>query len=330
MGWTRMTSQGHIFTFFSLKSIVGKEILLKKYLEYYDNYIDTKTGEVVDFSGKTIYIQTQEERDKAKEYFKDIKAKQEEIKIINQQYEEYGNFIWSVYGMNELLFPELKPSTITRLIYLSTFLNYDGQLMKNSKNIMTKESLFNVLNLSRKETDRFYNEVIKNNILICENDGLFLNTDIFGKGKLTDSKVGVMAEKNKYITRLYINGVRELYSKSTPRSHKTLSYLFQVLPYVNREYNIVSHNPLETNLKEIKSMSLGEFCETIGYEKSNSTRLFKILFEPQFDVGGGEIKTAMRYVVDKGLSKETYSMFINPRVFYAGNKWKEVEILGKF
>lgn len=292
-------------------------------------YIDICTGEVMNLDGKIVYIQTEEERQRARKYFKTLQQKTENAKIINQKYSEYGNFIWNIYEIKRQFFPQLKSSNITRLMFLSTYVNYDGYLLYNKRTIMNKNNMFKLLNISKAEFNRFYKSMFDNNILYIKDNKIYINKNMFGKGKLNNKTIAKLSKEDKYITRLYIDGVRTLYNKSTPRSHKTLSYLFQILPYVNRQYNIVCFNPLEEDLNKIQNMSLGEFCETIGYSKHNSGQLFKYLFEPQFMING-KLTNAMRYVVDKGLDKSTYSMFINPRVYYAGNKWKEVEVLGKF
>jgi len=306
---------------------------MKKYIEMMIGkercYVNPKTGEVMDFEGETVYIQTEEEKQKTRDYFNQVKEREEKAQIINEKYKDYGNFIWNVYNINQQIFPQLKPSNITRLMFLSTYLNYDGYLMFNQKTIMTKDNMFKLLKLSDREFRSFYSDMINNKMLYIKEDKIYINEDMFGKGQLRNTVIAKFSEKEKYITRLYIDGVRDLYDKSTPRSHKTLSYLFQILPYVNRQYNIVCFNPLEENLKEVQGMSLGQFCATIGYSNHNSSQLFRYLFEPQFIING-KLTTAMRYVVDKGLDKSTYSMYINPRVYYAGNRWQDVEILGKF
>ena len=38
----------------------------------------------------------------------------------------------------------------------------------------------------------------------------------------------------------------------------------------------------------------------------------------------------MRYVTSEIGNYDEYSVFINPKLYYAGSKWNEVEILGEF
>lgn len=70
--------------------------------------------------------------------------------------------------------------------------------------------------------------------------------------------------------------MRKLYIMVQPSQHKHLGYLFKMLPYVNLEYNVLCHNPLESNLDDIQLMTVSEFCGAIGYDISNWHRLNKI------------------------------------------------------
>lgn len=288
-------------------------------------FIDPNTGEIMNWGNTTVYVQTEEQKQRAKNFFE----KTQTTKEVNEQYKSYGKFIWNVYKLSQKSFLEMKSSTITRLMYLATYICYDGYI-SDKKNIpLDKREIFTIMNLSEREFCYFYKNLTENNVIYEIDRKIFINEALFKKGELSPKDLATLSQNEKYVTRIYINGVRDLYSKATVRSHKSLSYLFQILPYVNRDYNIVCHNPLETDLSKINKMNLGEFCEIIEYDKKNISRLCKALFEPTFTVDK-ELKTAMRYVTDKSLNKNSYSMFINPRVYYAGNKWNDVEILGQF
>lgn len=291
-------------------------------------YIDPATGEVINLSNQSVHIQTDKQRKQARRLY----LEKQDKKGIEESYRRYGNFIWSIYSVSQAQFPALKPSNITRLMFISTYVGYDGYLVDYEKKPLSKSQIASLLKLSEREFRNFWNDVISNKILIEDSDDeIHLNEDLFLRGKIASKEIARLSQENKFITRLYANGIRSLYRTATIKSHRTLSYIFQVLPFVNREYNIVCHNPLEPNLDFIKPMSLGEFCDIIGYDKSHATRLFNTLFEPQFKVGKkGSMKRAMRYVVDEGLDKKTFKMYINPRVYYAGSHWRDVEILAKF
>jgi len=300
---------------------------MKKYIESINNHtnetfiINPNTGEIMDFSNQTIYVQTEEERKRAKEFF----TKKE----INTTFKNYGKFIWNVYSISQTLFPNLSGSYITRLIFLSTYINYQGYLSDAKNNPLSKNEVKTLLKVSESEFKRFYNKLVSEKIIYHNEGKLYINDNIFKKGSLSPVKLLELSQDEKYVTRIYISAIRKIYDKATIKSHKTLSYLFQIMPYVNRDYNIVCFNPLEKDIEKIKRMSLGEFADIIKYDRSHIARLCNTLFAPTFTIKGKEL-TAMRYVLDKSLDKSTYSMFINPRVYYAGTKWKEVEILGQF
>ena len=67
--------------------------------------------------------------------------------------------------------------------------------------------------------------------------------------------------------------MRALYEATPHRLHQYLGYIFLMMPYVNVQWNIVCHNPLEDHLEVIEPMTLGEFCDAIGYERDNAQRL---------------------------------------------------------
>lgn len=289
--------------------------------------LDIDTGEIIDKS-KIYSYQTLENRQKQLEFLKNKKECDLQAQQINEKFKEYGTFIWNVYDISQQNFSNLKASNITRLMFLSTYLHYNGYLMYNQRTIMNKKNMNELLRLSEREFQYFYKDVTKNNILNLQDGKIYINKNIFRKGSLSKSKITKYIQEDKFITRLYIEGVRELYNKSTPHSHKTLSYIFQILPYVNRQYNIICFNPLEENLDDIQCMSLGEFCKTINYDSHNVRQLQKNLFEPTFNIHN-KITNAI-CCVSKSLNNSDCRIFINPMVYYAGDRWKEVEILGKF
>ena len=288
---------------------------------------DIDTGEVIDES-KIYSYQTLDNRQKQLKYLKSKRECEEQSQQINEKFKEYGSFVWNVYNISQQNFVNLKASNITRLMFLSTYLNYNGYLMFNQHTVMNKKNMNQLLGLSEREFQYFFKDITKNNILKVKDDRLYINQDIFGKGNLSKSKITKFIQQDKFITRLYIDGVRKLYITSTPHSHKTLSYIFRILPYVNRQYNIVCFNPLEENLDNIQCMSLGEFCNSINYNSHNIRQLQKNLFEPTFNIHG-KITNAI-CCVSKGLNNSDCRIFINPRVYYAGDQWKRVEVLGGF
>lgn len=270
------------------------------------------------------------EREEFKNQFR-IKEKQTIDQYLrNKKYRELGDFVWNIYKISEPYCKEIKPSSLTRIMYLSTFLSYSGYLANANKTAMNRKDIFNTLNVSKREFETFMSEMRENKIVYLKDDKWYINNEIFYKGKIPRKDLATYSEKGLYFIRLYCDGIQKLYKSATTRSHKTLSYIFQMIPYINRKYNILCWNPLETDINKIQAIRLGEYCDLIGYNPTNVTRLFNILFEPTFVLPDGSTKCAVRYVADKSTQKKTYKIFINPRVYYAGDDWEQVEVLGGF
>ncbi len=291
------------------------------------HYINKTTGEIDDFDPHDVIIISKGEVQKRKQFLEKVRL--QNLQKSSSVWKERGYFVWNLYQISRLSFPNLTASNITRLIYLATYLGYDGYLVNQKSKPLSKNDVFQLLNISLASCKRFFNEMTKNNILLIKNEKIYVNKDVFRKGSVKSKEVALLATKDTYFARLYNNGIRKIYRNSTPSSHKSLSYIFQILPFVNREYNIVCHNPLETRLEHIQSMTLGEFCEIIGYEKINANRLWRGLFEPKFEINSKSM-SAISYVVNEIGDKSTWQMFINPNVYYMGDHWKNVEVLGCF
>lgn len=225
-----------------------------------------------------------------------------------------------MYNINidyELSF--IKSSDLTRLMFISTYLDYNCSLSHDNHKTINKSNMNNLLKLSDREFKYFYQEMIKNNIFTEQENKVYINTSFFYKGDISNN---LFNDKN--ITRLYINGVREIYNKSLPKSHKQLSYIFKVLPFVNIHYNIICKNPLEYNMDKIIPMTISEFCQIIHYDKKNIKRLINI-FSNCYNIKNEYI---LSFVLNQDL--ENAKMFINPYIYYAGNEWDKVKFLGCF
>lgn len=230
---------------------------------------------------------------------------------------DYGPFVFLLYTMKENLKFNIADASLTRLIYLSTFLCYKGYLVTDNGVSINKRICKEKLGLSENTFSLFWNEMLDNNILRYEDDRIFINRDMFAKGKLS---------KDENAIRLNCETIRYLYEHcQNVSSHKKLSYLFKIIPWVNQEWNIVCWNPDEIERNKLKYMTMGDFAEKIGYDRSNAKRLAKILSEVTFHkYGEYNKKHAFLYVVDKDFSPDQWVIVMNPSVYYGGKNYKNV------
>lgn len=274
--------------------------------------INKETGEILQEG----VFKNYETIKKQKEF---LERKEEKEFIINEKYKEYGNFIWILYNISTDYDLSISPSDLTRLMFISTYLTYDNSLKFDNKKDINKNNINTLLKLSDREYKYFYQNMIKNNIFIEKESKIYINTEYFYKGNIDEVDF-----KDKNITRLYIEGIRDIYNKSLPRSHKQLSYVFKILPFVNINYNMICKNPTETNLDKIIPMSVEDFCDIIKYDSKRALRLIR-KFNDCYFVKDEYILS----IVFRGEIKKS-QMFINPHIYYAGNYWDKVEVLGSF
>lgn len=219
-------------------------------------------------------------------------------------------------------FANIAPETVTRLIYLNTFVGYDNKLMLTKRTAMKRKDLTGVLNVSKSTVSRFWKEVSPAYITESDSGLIFSNNIIFKRGSIKTSKEYVQYQK------FYINGIRTLYEATERSNHRQLGYLFKLLPFINLEYNMLCCNPLETAIEKIELISIADFCKMIGYDIAHLNKLMYIYRSIQFEVGGRyERFCAITY---DGVNKNNAKIFVNPHILYCGSDYNKVEILGAF
>lgn len=215
-------------------------------------------------------------------------------------------------------FDGLQPQDIARLVFLATFMDYDRKL-KNGDTCLTVNELPDLLEVSQSTFDRLWAKIQGRYIVQSEDDSLTV-VDGFFRGK----------QKNiqERLTKVFIRQLQALY-RSTPKSKRRLfGYVFQLLYYVNIEYNILSKDPFETELDRVEPLTIKEFAAMVGYDESQVARLEKAYSEVVFTCNG-KLQHLCAFV-DHGRNIDGRFIVINPRIFYAGQCHEQVDVLGLF
>lgn len=272
--------------------------------------MDAKTGEVI--YGAIILTP---------EMQKELKRQKIKKEIYSSQYKQYGNFYWLFYEVKKELFNrEIEGATISRLMYLATYIGYnDNMLCHKDNSPIEKGELQNIVKLKDETYRKFIKECEEKKLLwFNEDNHIIISKEYFKKGKFLKNNY----KNQKSIIRVYCKGVRSLYEGcNNSYQHKALSYLFMLLPYVNKQYNIVCNNPREERKSRINFLDMEDICNVIGYSNKNKHLLKKEL--KNLEING---MVAFRWLEDKYGSRA----IINPSVYYAGDKYSEVYILGEF
>lgn len=292
-------------------------------------YINPKTGELLEIKG-TVYIETAEQKLKRREYFQQKQTQELAYHEIQECYSEYGSFTWYFYRINQISFPNLSALYLVRLMMLATYVDYNGILRNRNHSLIAKKDLRYLLDISEREVFSFVSALEKQKILLTteidNHIALKLNRYLFAKGKLAETTMKYLVNEKMTVTRLYAEGIRNVYLETIPSKRKHLGYIFKLLPYVNKRYNIVCYNPDERNQEKICPILSERICEILDYDASQKNRLFNSLLKIQFRAKNTNYSIMQRLVFSE--EDKIESMFIiNPHIYYAGNDWNEVSAL---
>lgn len=208
-----------------------------------------------------------------------------------------GNFVWLLFNYGKDLFPNISAANLTRLMYAATFCSSDGS-------IMSKQLLRSQMKLNRSRWSEFWNEMVENNILYEKDKMVYVRQEFVIKGTI---------DTNKNYTRLFCEYVQQLYEGcDSANAHKQLSYIFKIIPFINRRTNTVCLNPLEQNEQNVQPMRLGDFCDAVGYDRKNARRLAKELLDIRIN---GEL--AVGFFVSN-MDEKTWLLVVNPKLYFGG------------
>lgn len=279
--------------------------------------VNRRTGEIHDTQTVTVpcgsKVITPEDQERRQNYF-NLQAERELRKRANAP---LGHFLF----MSGAGFNEISSASVARLIMLCTYSRYDDALFIGRSKPMTRAEAQQILNLEYTSFNKFMKEVVPR--FLIEKDGaLYLaNHQTFFRGK-KDKK------NHDQYWKAYLLSVRRLYNSTDVRQHKALGRVFQLLPFVNIEFNVLAYDIEETDLDAVKPMTLFEICKELGVDWSHVNRLLSLYRSLTFTVGDHQERLVS--VVSDGIDRRNARIFVNPRIIYSGSDYRKVEILGAF
>lgn len=252
--------------------------------------IDEETGEYTEFIEwrEGDILRTKEQR----EFFFEKMAR----------YADKTDFIWIKFIYNKDFFSHISFENFARLMYFSTFCRSDGFVMHDL-------DIKSTLNLNGNQVKLFRDEFL-GEIIVKDNSRLYLNKKYFGKGKLEET------EKN--FLRLFTSAMKQLYNScETTSEHVYLSYFFRMIPFVNRQTNILCRNQEEQEIHHLAYMTITEFLDMIG--RTHHARIKAQLQTYRID---DELVIGFFNNPDILTPKGKYAV-INPILFYGGDRTKQ-------
>lgn len=268
---------------------------------------DIETGETIEIhKGDKLKITSLEQRNAIQ---KSIKTK--ELNELTKEWNsQFGGFVFILFKYSNLILEknkEITPEDITKLFYLSTYVDYNGFIIYEDSQ-MNKTTMMKILNIKKRRFDTFFKRMKDANIFIYENKIIKINTDYFIKGVITRD-----IHLNNNFTRLYINSIRFIYENVNISSHSQLGIYFKLIPYIHRQRNLLCHNP-DCYEDDIKLMNVNELKNILGYHRNGVRKFINSLLSIKLN-NGESILVSVKNDPDEGKS----FIIINPKVIYGGN-----------
>lgn len=283
--------------------------------------VNLKTGEIELYGkigdGAVYFSGAQVRQHKA---FKELKEQRKRWKKADRD-NGLNNFFFVSRDAN---LKKLKPENAARLIYLATFQEYysDGGILKIGYKPMKINQLPKVLQISQTQIYTSFLPDVRDShgfLRQDENGNLRLNITIFGKGK------GAVNGLNKPYFLFYIKTIRELYEgakrteKATHRRlDRQLGYVFGLLPFVNLRFNVLCHNPFETDPEQVDLMSLKDFYRLCGVSEGKADRFKRRLKDFTITVNGKSEQLIAYLRFDDGGGTSFDCITVNPSVISCG------------
>lgn len=287
----------------------GNTITTKNGKRILDVRMDIDTGEIRDMicEGDTISHTTQED-----------KLRRAERRRKKASRDEYGAFTKFFYSSGMRLDFGISDASLARLFYLCTFGDYAGVLVRNDSNprALAKRDCRSLLDINDDVFYDFWNEVTKKGLLVCKDQKIILNSQYFVRSKTS---------RGSQFVRLGHEGVRALYTScEDSRKHKLISYIFDMIPLMNRSYGVLCENPDEKFHDHVRPATLDTLSAMVRYKKSNIGRIMQSLTDLRLQFRSQKDVPAL-YEIPKGIYGGKKAYIINPRICCAASSHMAIE-----
>ncbi len=250
---------------------------------------------------------------------KEMEALRKELSGKMRRKESADHFVFQ--QCNSDLWKQISPENVARSVFLGTFTQYDGALLQLSERTpMRLKDLEDVLQVSKSTRKRFWSEVRDVIFTTDQENRVYVKNNLFVRGGLSSLSPSLEYE------RVYIEALRELYQKAGVTRHSRLGFVFQMLPYLNFEYNVLCHNPEEKQYDRVRPLSVSDFCDIIHFDRRRAFSLVAEYNQIHFSVDGREEKFC-RFLGD-GKNVVGAHIYVNPRIVYKGKDFQKVEAVG--
>ncbi len=298
--------------------------------------VDADTGEVVEQENYTLvthaevarrrqHSQIEREQTALKQFKLDMENKTLRLKCGFTEDESLdeipSSFIWAYFQEQQRMFPDLKTQDISRLVYLSTYAEFNTNKLKSNGSYVEPSEVFKLMNLDRKTYKAWIQKMLDHDYIEFKRGRVIINDNFIFKGPLGElMRAG--GEKVKAV-RLFTDMVRELYLNLTPAEHHKMGVVLQMIPYINPYFNCLAKNPNTNEIEHLVPMTLGELAEKLGYSIKQCRRLGNDILGMRF--GAGRKRIAVMVALDD-MKPENMIVLFNAKLFFGGSALQYNEV----
>lgn len=239
-------------------------------------------------------------------------------KNVNNEWSKSNGCVYVIYKKNKPLFYNLDidKANISRIIHLSTYMNRkkkgllsvmlrDWNGRYNLYSPMTRKQMKEILNLGNTAFRSFLNNTMEIGLLYQCDGNFYLNTNYFTRDK------NIKIKENEGMQKIYIKPIRLLCKNCDPRHDKTLSAVFQLIPFINYPTNILCLNSNSDDVVPINSNNIGKLIDIKANRNGNICRTINSFCDFTININK---KTIRLFEIRKILDKECYH--INESIMY--------------
>lgn len=267
--------------------------------------IDYETGEIIDNVTRVV---TESEEKRISE-FKQLQQRRNNLRKLIEKH--CGNFYFYRY---DSLLDQLDDDTATgfRFLYLCACADAEGYFIKyKDEYCKTKDDFTYIFDRPVKTTRSYMTDMIKNKLVYKDVKGYRLNPIFYSMGKIEK-------EFKHRSVRTFDKAIKELYYNSNPKEHKLMGHLLKLVPYINIYNNTICENIDCNDKKQIRPLNKTEIALLL---QSNNTYGYTLLDKLMNVFIKGEPVIGLF----TSMGQDQYR--INPRLFYRGNDYRELQDL---
>lgn len=211
------------------------------------------------------------------------------------------DFFWMLFEYGRPLPLDISISYLPCLVMAISFASKIGLIGR-------KQDLQRYLDLNKNQWGSFWKEATEKGLLLQKENAIYLNVQYFRKGD-------IQASSN--FTRVFSDCFHTLYDEvaASQVKRRYLGYLLQMIPFLNRQTNMLSYNRTEQNSDHVICMTFHEYCDSIGYDRSHASTLRRQLSNFRVD---GELIVGFFDDLST-LSVNGKYVLLNPKLCFGGD-----------